>query len=157
MLDERGRAIVIMPTSAGAKTKPQQQRIRGDMVDAGIVRCVIALPAKLFSESPVGVSLWVLDRRTRPRRDEVLFIDATRLETDAVAHGRRHQLSDTAHTTIVDAYQTWAASPPGQYVPVDGVTATATVQKIGRWTTGWNRGCISRWFRSSRPPPRVSP
>ncbi|WP_239380148.1 N-6 DNA methylase [Frankia sp. CIT1] len=132
VLDERGRATVIMPTSAAAKTKPQQQRIRGDMVDAGIVRCVIALPAKLFSESPVGVSLWVLDRRTRPCRDEVLFIDATRLETGAVAHDRRHQLSDAAHATIVGAYQTWAASPPGQYVPVDGVTATATVQKIGQ-------------------------
>ncbi|MFD9453336.1 N-6 DNA methylase [Streptomyces sp. NPDC059985] len=43
------RAAVVMPTKAGNSGSAAEMAIRRAMVQAGVVECVIAMPAKLFS------------------------------------------------------------------------------------------------------------
>jgi type I restriction enzyme M protein len=58
------------------------------MVDAGLVDCIVNLPAKLFLNTEIPASLWFLSSdkarlvspsKFRSRTDEILFIDARNL------------------------------------------------------------------------------
>jgi type I restriction enzyme M protein len=133
LLDDGGRAMVLMPNSAASGTDRRQRQqwdIRSRMIDDGVVSCVIDLPRNLFRATPVGVSLWVLARPSNPHRDEVLFIDASRMGTGPVAEGRRSQLSDIEHEMIVSAYHEWIASPPGGYNGQPGTTISTSRDEI---------------------------
>lgn len=133
LLDDGGRAAVFMPNSAASGTDHRQRQqwdIRSRMIDGGMVSCVIDLPRNLFHATTVGVSLWILARPSNPGRDEVLFIDASRMGTGPAAERRRAQLSDDEHATIVSAYHEWMANPPGSYNGQAGTATTATRDEI---------------------------
>ncbi|MFD5316855.1 N-6 DNA methylase [Streptomyces sp. NPDC127098] len=79
-LREGGRAVIVMPNKAGNSVNRAERLIRGNMVEAGVVESVLALPPRLFSSTDVPVSLWFLRHPAQPR-DEVLFLDARDLGT----------------------------------------------------------------------------
>ncbi|MFD9337176.1 N-6 DNA methylase [Streptomyces sp. NPDC060028] len=98
-LAEGGSAGVVMPNKAGNSTNAAEAEIRRNMVERGVVRCVVALPDRLFSSTPVPVSLWFLRHHARPC-DEVLFVDARSLGT--LQKGKR--VLDNANVqAVVDA------------------------------------------------------
>ncbi|GLZ14523.1 type II restriction endonuclease subunit M [Actinomadura sp. NBRC 104425] len=55
-----GRALVLMPSAAAAR--PSGRRVRGQLLRAGALRAVIALPAGAAPQSPLAPHLWVLRR-----------------------------------------------------------------------------------------------
>ncbi|MFG3642526.1 N-6 DNA methylase [Micromonospora sp. NPDC047762] len=71
-LTEEGRAVVLMPYSAGFAGKATMRR---ELVDQGALIAVVALPARMFSNTRVGVCIWLLRRPTR-RPAAVRFVDA---------------------------------------------------------------------------------
>ncbi|MFC0100067.1 N-6 DNA methylase, partial [Micromonospora marina] len=71
-LAENGRAVVLMPYSAGFAGKATMRR---ELVDQGALIAVVALPARLFSNTRVGVCIWLL-RRPTGRPAAVRFVDA---------------------------------------------------------------------------------
>ncbi len=99
-LTEGGRAAVVMPNTAGTSAHQRERDIRQALVARGSVECVIALPPKLFTGTPIAVSVWIL-RKTPHPDDQVLLINAHRLGT--VAKGRR-TLSTTDRAAITQAY-----------------------------------------------------
>ncbi|MEV6363202.1 N-6 DNA methylase [Nocardia asteroides] len=103
--EDGGRAGVVMPNQAGTSEDPLEAPIREAMIKAGVVECVIALPAGLFATTPVPVSIWILTR-SKKVRDSVLLIDAR--SVGEKRSGQRH-LSEHDIQTIVSCHREWAA------------------------------------------------
>jgi type I restriction enzyme M protein len=83
MLDEGGRAAVVMPDNAASSLRSAERAIRAGMVEDGLVECVVALPTGLFVTAPgVRASIWLL-RRGSPAEEGVLFINAGDLGEEA--------------------------------------------------------------------------
>ncbi|WP_147315533.1 N-6 DNA methylase [Asanoa ferruginea] len=71
-LAENGRAVVLMPYSAGFTGNATMRR---ELVEQGALLAVVALPARMFSNTTVGVCVWLL-RRPTGRPGSVRFVDA---------------------------------------------------------------------------------
>ena len=77
-----GHAFVL--TSPGALLRAGAERqIRANLLSAGCVEAVVALPTKMLPHTSVGPALWVLRPRTEP--GTVLLIDASNVPVDDVA------------------------------------------------------------------------
>ncbi|MEU4341467.1 N-6 DNA methylase [Nocardia sp. NPDC023852] len=100
-----GRAGVVMPNQAGTSEDPAELSIRAAMIDAGVVECVIALPAGLFATTPVPVSIWILTH-SKKVRDSVLLIDAR--SVGEKRSGQRY-LSEHDVQTIVNCHRAWVS------------------------------------------------
>ncbi|MEV4012502.1 N-6 DNA methylase [Nonomuraea angiospora] len=122
-LEKGGRAAVIMPQSAGTSVNKAVEDIRRNMVDDGVVECVIALPSELFTTTDVPVSVWLLRKQTL-RDAPVLFIDARQRGEKS-----RNQriLTPDDRDAIVATYQRWrdGQRPGNQHEANDGFVALA--------------------------------
>ncbi|MGX9920683.1 N-6 DNA methylase [Streptomyces sp. NPDC002248] len=74
-LDKGGRAAIIMPNKAGNSSHKADRVIRRNLAERGCVEGVIALPAKLFTNTDVPVSAWYLRHPDNPC-DSTVFLDA---------------------------------------------------------------------------------
>jgi type I restriction enzyme M protein len=100
-LDEGGVAAVIMPNKAGDSANPAERAIRERLVERGVVLGVVELPDRLFSNTSVPVSVWLLGPPTAAAGD-VVFVDAR--EAGATDKGRR-VLRDEDVRGVVAAYR----------------------------------------------------
>lgn len=71
-LTDEGRAAVLMPYSAGLLGRAT---MRQELVDQGSLIAVVILPARMFSNTRVGVCIWLL-RRPTGQPAAVRFVDA---------------------------------------------------------------------------------
>jgi type I restriction enzyme M protein len=123
LLNDRGRAAVVMTNSATFSSRGGERRIREAMVDAGVVECLVALPSQLFAQTSIPVSLWIL-RRPRSEPGPVLFVDASQLGTMTSRAGRT--LADTDIDTIANAYGDWRSTREAGD-PYDGIEGLSRV------------------------------
>ncbi|MGI5470248.1 N-6 DNA methylase [Streptomyces sp. CA-132043] len=100
-LSVRGRAGIIMPNKAGNSSHKAEQIIRKNLVESGVVDCVIALPAQLFTGTAVPVSVWML-RHPANRCDSTLFLDARHM---GAKNGSRRVLGALDADSLLDAYR----------------------------------------------------
>ncbi|GHE03564.1 N-6 DNA methylase [Streptomyces alanosinicus] len=102
-----GRAIMVMPVKAGNSVNTAEREIRRNLIERGAVECVVALPPRLFSATPVPVALWCL-RRNKTPRPEVLLVDARHLGTGT---GRRNVVGDDGLGAILEVVRPWLFGP----------------------------------------------
>ena len=111
-LRERGRAGIIMPNKAGNSGHKAEQTIRRNLVERGVVDCVVALPAQLFTGTAVPVSVWILRHPDNPC-NSTLFLDARHM---GAKNGARRVLSALDAESLLDAYRACrnagGAAPP---------------------------------------------
>ncbi|MEU8428464.1 N-6 DNA methylase [Micromonospora sp. NPDC048887] len=124
-LTEDGRGAVVMPQLAAFGKGTADREMRRALVEAGAVAAVVALPAGLFAETTIGVTLWLI-RRPRGSATDVLFIDA-RTAGEAASRGRR-TLRPEDIKSIVDEYRRWrSTSPTGvPFEPSAGMSAVVS-------------------------------
>ncbi|MFF7022255.1 N-6 DNA methylase [Streptomyces klenkii] len=105
-----GRAGMVMPVKAGNSVNTAEREIRRNLIEQGAVECVVALPPRLFSTTPVPVSLWFL-RRTETPRPEVLLVDARHLGT---GKGRRNVVGNDGLGAVLEVVRPWlSGAAPG--------------------------------------------
>ena len=108
------------------------------MIEAGIVDCMVALPAQLFYNTMIPACLWFLarDRSTggvhsrldfRNRSNEILFIDARKLGTMVTRRNRAFTDEDIAK--ISGTYHAWRGEG-GKYADVPGFCKAATLDEV---------------------------
>lgn len=102
-LDVGGRAAVLMPNQAGVSANQHERDVRREIVERGALECVIALPSKLFSGTPIAVSLWLL-KYPENSCEQVLFIDA---RGKGVKSGKRRTLTEQDRMAVEDAFHSW--------------------------------------------------
>ena len=106
-LTASGRAVVVMPRGASDPTHERERAIMRDMIEDGVIRGVIELPANLFRETSVPVSLWVLGpRRSGPHRGVLLIDGASEVTQQTSAH---RVLTASGRDRIVKAWREWSA------------------------------------------------
>jgi type I restriction enzyme M protein len=83
-LAPNGQAGFVLAKGALTSKTSGEGDIRKALVEAGLIDCVVNLPAKLFLNTQIPASLWFLSRnrangKFRNRSGEILFIDARNL------------------------------------------------------------------------------
>jgi type I restriction enzyme M protein len=106
--------------------------IRKAMIEAGLIDCMVALPAQLFYNTMIPACLWFLARnktngKFRNRSNEILFIDARKL--GVMVSRRNRELTDGDIQKIAGTYHSWR-NIKGGYKDVAGFCKAATMDEV---------------------------
>jgi type I restriction enzyme M protein len=75
-LNERGRAGFVMANSA-SDARNSEYEIRKNIVDSGIVDCMVTMPSNMFYTVTLPATIWFFDKGkvNTDRKDKILFLD----------------------------------------------------------------------------------
>ena len=108
-LSPRGVAGFVLSKGSLTSKASKEDVIRKNIVEAGLVDCIVNLPAKLFLNTQIPACLWFISNKRhgyngeRQRAGEILFIDAGELghlinrRTRVFADADIHKIADTYH------------------------------------------------------------
>ena len=113
-LSPTGQAGIVLAKGALTSKSSGEGEIRKALIEAGLIDCIVNLPAKLFLNTQIPAGLWFLrrDRKNgnfRDRSNEILFIDARNL--GHLINRRTRELSPEDIQTISDTYHKWRNLP----------------------------------------------
>lgn len=127
-LSPTGKAGVVL--SKGSLTTKQggEFEIRREMLEDGVIDCIVNLPGKLFLNTQIPACLWFLNRgKNRQRKGEVLFIDARNLGFLINRKTREFNKEDIAK--IKDTYHHWLNSRD-EYKDIPGFCKSCSLEEI---------------------------
>lgn len=133
--------FVLAKGSLTSKTSGEGE-IRKNLIEAGLVECVVNLPAKLFLNTQIPASLWFLKRHDpspsgRLGGANILFIDARNL--GHLINRRTRELSPEDIQQIANTYHNWRNLPDRHselvsesvtYEDIPGFCASAPIEKV---------------------------
>jgi len=126
--------FVLAKGSLTSKTSGEGD-IRKNLIEEGLVDCIVNLPAKLFLNTQIPASLWFMSRnrsngKYRDRSKEILFIDARNM--GHLINRRTRELSDENIKLIANTYHNWRASTGSapQYEDVKGFCNAASIERV---------------------------
>ena len=131
-LNPKGQAGFVLAKGALTSKSSGEGEIRKQLVEAGLVDCIVNLPAKLFLNTQIPACLWFLSRnktngKFRNRADEILFIDARNL--GHLINRRTKEFSADDIATITSTYHNWR-NPNGDYEDVKGFCNAAPIERV---------------------------
>lgn len=132
-LSPNGTAGFVLASGALSSRDGGEDSIRQKIVEADLIDCIVAMPNKLFSNSPgTHTSLWIVSKNRqgnghRKRLGEVLFIDARRLGTLVTRRLRVLSADDIAK--IANTYHAWR-NHDGVFEDIPGFAKAASLNEI---------------------------
>jgi len=123
--------FVLAKGSLTSKTSGEGE-IRKNLIDEGLVDCIVNLPAKLFLNTQIPASLWFMSRnrtngKYRDRSKEILFIDARNM--GHLINRRTRELSQEDIRTISDTYHNWR-NTDGEYEDIKGFCNATPIERV---------------------------
>ena len=105
-----GAAGFVLANGSMSSSQAGEGNIRKNLIEAGLVDCMVALPGQLFYSTQIPACLWFLARNrgnggVRDRRDEILFIDARAL--GRMVDRTHRELTNEDIARIADTYHAW--------------------------------------------------
>lgn len=127
-----GIAGFVLANGSLSSNTSGEGEIRKNLVKAGLVDCIVALPSQLFYTTPIPACLWFVsrdrhDHRFRDRHDEILFIDARKMGTMVTRKNR--ELTDADIQQIAGTYHAWRIVN-GKYQDVKGFCKAAKISEV---------------------------
>lgn len=115
-----GEAGFVLAKSSLSSRTNGEDKIRAALAEAGLVDCIVNLPAKLFLNTQSPACLWFLSRAKagdplHPSREKILFIDARNMGTLVTRKNRT--LTDGDIRAIADVYHAWKTDSGYEDVP----------------------------------------
>ncbi len=138
-LSPNGQAGVVLAKGALTSKISGEGEIRKALIEAGVIDCIVNLPAKLFLNTQIPAALWFLSRnrtngKFRNRSGEILFIDARNL--GHLINRRTRELSNASENPkdndiakISGTYHNWR-NPDGEYKDIAGFCASVPVERV---------------------------
>jgi type I restriction enzyme M protein len=131
-LSPNGTAGIVLANGSMNSNTGGEGEIRKNMIKAGLVDCMVALPAQLFYNTMIPACLWFLARnktnhKFRDRSQEILFIDARKL--GAMINRRNKELADEDIALISGTYHAWR-NKNGAYEDKAGFCKSATLEEV---------------------------
>ncbi|MGV9212779.1 N-6 DNA methylase [Micromonospora sp. RB23] len=112
-LADDGRAAVLMPYGAGYAAGARAYDTRRELIEQGAVHAVVALPARMFPGSSIGVCVWLLGKPTG-RAAPVHMVDARHLGRPSGPQAKGVHVLDAADIATIAATLT-AAEPQSAF------------------------------------------
>ena len=130
-LAPRGMAGFVLANGSMSSNQSNEGEIRRNIIEAGLVDCIVALPGQLFRSTQIPACLWFLSRGRRDgeRSGETLFIDARKLGEMVDRTNRDLSAEDIAR--VAGAYHAWRGKEGlNPYSDVPGFCRSATLEEI---------------------------
>lgn len=133
-LSPNGTAGIVLANGSMNSNTGSEGDIRKAMIEAGLVDCMVALPAQLFYNTMIPACLWFLAKnktngKFRNRSNEILFIDARKL--GIMVNRRNKELTETDIKQITDTYHNWR-NINGVYEDIAGFCKAATMDEVAQ-------------------------
>lgn len=137
-LSPNGTAGIVLANGSMNSNTGSEGEIRKNMIEAGLVDCMVTLPANLFYNTTIAASLWFLAKnktngKFRNRENEILFIDARKMgkminrRNRILRDGSNDDINDVK--IIADTYHKWR-NPNGGYEDIAGFCKSATMEEV---------------------------
>ena len=127
-LSIKGVAGFVLANGSMSTTRKEELAIRKEIVDAGLVDCIVAMPTNLFYNVTIPVCLWFLSKNKLARKDKILFIDARKM---GFMETRIHrELSPDEIQMICDTYRAWKKGEG--YEDIIGFCNSAEVSEVAK-------------------------
>lgn len=131
-LSPTGTAGIVLANGSMNSNSGGEGDIRRNMIEDGIVDCMVALPTQLFYNTMIPACLWFLARnktnhKFRDRSNEILFIDARKL--GSMVNRRNRELADDDVALITGTYHNWR-SKDGNYEDKAGFCKASTIEEV---------------------------
>jgi type I restriction enzyme M protein len=127
MSPTRGMAGFVLAKGSLTSKTNNEGEIRKNIIEAGLLDCIVNLPAKLFLNTQIPACLWFLSRKKEGRLDKVLFIDARNL--GYLINRRTKDFTDEDIAKIADTYHRWK-NKSNHYEDVPGFCKSVTLDEI---------------------------
>ena len=151
-LSPGGTAGIVLANGSMNSNSGGEGEIRKHMIEAGLVDCMVSLPAQLFYNTMIPACLWFLSRdragsQGRDRSNEILFIDARKL--GVMVNRRNKEFDPEDIRRIADTYHNWRGtavipsgatreavtteesdSNPAPYTDIAGFCKSATLAEV---------------------------
>ncbi len=131
-----GVAGFVLANGSMSSAQSGEGEIRKNLIEAGLVDCMVALPGQLFYSTQIPACLWFLARNRsngtfRDRQSEILFIDARTL--GRMVDRTHRELTDEDITRIADTYHAWRTSDGrSTYADVPGFCQSTPLDEVRR-------------------------
>lgn len=140
-LSPSGQAGFVLSKGSLTTNSGGEDTIRKNLVDAGLIDCIVNLPAKLFLNTQIPACLWFMARnrtngKFRNRKNDILFIDARNLghlinrRTRILSNGTEDP-DDNDIAQIAETYHNWR-NPDGNYEDVPGFCKSEPIEKVAK-------------------------
>jgi len=131
-LSPNGTAGIVLANGSMNSNTGNEGEIRKNLIEAGLIDCMVSLPAQLFFNTQIPACLWFLARnktngKFRNRSNEILFIDGRKL--GVLINRRNKELTEKDLKQIADTYHNWR-NPKGKYQDIDGFCKSATIEEV---------------------------
>ncbi|MBL7558977.1 SAM-dependent DNA methyltransferase [Olleya sp. YSTF-M6] len=131
-LSPSGQAGFVLSKGSLTTKTSGEDVIRKNLVEAGLIDCIVNLPAKLFLNTQIPACLWFMSRnrtngKFRNRKNEILFIDARNL--GHLINRRTRELSQDDIDLISDTYHNWR-NTDGNYEDVAGFCKAESIERV---------------------------
>lgn len=125
-LSPNGIAGFVLANGSMSTATKQEAEIRKNIIEAGLVDCIITMPPNLFYNVTIPVCLWFISKKRENRKDKILFIDARKMGTMVT---RKHrELSDEEIKQIYDTYHNWRDEKG--YQDIQGFCKAADIEEV---------------------------
>ena len=125
-LSPNGIAGFVLANGSMSTSTKAEAEIRKNIIEAGLVDCIVTMPPNLFYNVTIPVCLWFVSKKRDNRRDKILFIDARKMGTMVT---RKHRtLSDEEIKEIYDTYHNWRDGK--DYEDVQGFCKSANIEEV---------------------------
>ncbi len=132
-LSPKGVAGFVLSKGSLTSKSSNEDVIRKNIIEAGIVDCIVNLPTKLFLNTQIPACLWFISNKRhgyngdRNRSGDILFIDTN--ELGHLINRRTREFSDEDIGKVADTYHEWRKEG-GKYEDVPGFCASVDVQRV---------------------------
>ncbi len=126
-LSPSGIAGFVMANGSMSTSTKAEAEIRKNIIEAGLVDCIITMPPNLFYNVTIPVCLWFISKKKENRKDKILFIDARKM---GYMETRKHrEMTDDEIKQIFDTYHNWRDGKK-EYQDIQGFCKSVDLEEV---------------------------